>query len=110
MLLINDENGYHIIMKIILEIPENQRNNLNLFLITHLEQIIINRYGAYCATKFIINNYYFGALPITNTTTFTALAVGHDSSKTTGDYVRGYDESTMQFADNRRRIYIAFGN
>jgi len=56
LLLINDENGYHIIMKIILEIPENQRNNLNLFLITHLEQIIVNRYGAYCATKFIINN------------------------------------------------------
>ena len=56
LLLINDENGYHIIMKIILEIPENQRNNLNLFLIAHLEQIIVNRYGAYCATKFIINN------------------------------------------------------
>ena len=58
----------------------------------------------------IINNYYFGALPITNTTTFTALAVGNDSGKTTGDYVRGYNESTMQFVDNRSRLYIAFGN
>ena len=29
--LFNNENGYHIIMKIILERPENQRNNINLF-------------------------------------------------------------------------------
>jgi hypothetical protein len=56
LLLINNENGYHIIMKLLLETPENQRNNLNLFLLTNLDKIIIYRYGAYCTSKFIINN------------------------------------------------------
>jgi hypothetical protein len=56
LLLINNENGYHIIMKLLLEIPENQRNNLNLFLLTNLDKIITNKYGAYCTSKFIINN------------------------------------------------------
>jgi hypothetical protein len=56
LLLINNENGYHIIMKLLLEIPENQRNNLNLFLLTNLDKIITCRYGAYCTSKFIINN------------------------------------------------------
>ena len=56
LLLFNNENGYHIIMKIILDIPENQRNNINLFIVANLEKIIINPYGAYCISKFIINN------------------------------------------------------
>jgi hypothetical protein len=56
LLLINNENGYHIIMKLLLEVPENQRNNLNLFLLTNLDKIITCRYGAYCTSKFIINN------------------------------------------------------
>ena len=56
LLLFNNENSYHIIMKIILEIPENQRNNINLFVVANLEKIIINPYGAYCVSKFIINN------------------------------------------------------
>ena len=56
LLLINNENGYHIIMKLLLEIPENRRNNLNLFLLTNLDKIITCRYGAYCTSKFIINN------------------------------------------------------
>ena len=32
LLLFNNENAYHIIMKIIMEKPENQRNNINLYL------------------------------------------------------------------------------
>ena len=56
LLLFNNENGYHIIMKIILQVNENQRNNLNLFFISNVEKIIINRYGAYCGTKFILYN------------------------------------------------------
>ena len=53
LLLFTNENGYHIIMKIFLEKNENQRNNINLFLIANIE----NPYGVYCAHKFIINNY-----------------------------------------------------
>ena len=56
LLLFNNENGYHIIMKIILEVNENQRNNLNLFFIYNVEKIITNPYGAYCGTKFILYN------------------------------------------------------
>ena len=57
LLLFTNVNGYHIIMKIILEKNENQRYNINLFLIANIEKILINPYGAYCAHKFIINNY-----------------------------------------------------
>ena len=56
LLLFNNENGYHIIMKLILEKPENQRNNINLFLISNVDKIIVNSYGAYCVSKFVINN------------------------------------------------------
>lgn len=56
LLLFNNENGYHIIMKLILDKPENQRNNINLFLISNVDKIIINSYGAYCVSKFVINN------------------------------------------------------
>lgn len=56
LLLFNNENGYHIIMKVILDKPENQRNNINLFLISNVDKIIINSYGAYCVSKFVINN------------------------------------------------------
>ena len=56
LLLFNNENGYHIIMKIILDKPENQRNNINLFLISNVDKIIVNSYGAYCVSKFVINN------------------------------------------------------
>ena len=41
LLLFNNENGYHIIMKIILDFPENQRNDINLFIVANLEKIII---------------------------------------------------------------------
>ena len=54
--LINDKNAYHIIMKIIIEIPENQRNNINLFIVNNIEKIIINPYGSYCVNKYIVNN------------------------------------------------------
>ena len=56
LLLFNNENSYHIIMKIILEKPENQRNNINFFFVTNVEKIVINPYGAYCGAKFLINN------------------------------------------------------
>ena len=54
--IINNENGYHIIMKLILEKTENQRNNINLFLVSNIEKIAIDPYGSYCVSKFIINN------------------------------------------------------
>ena len=56
LLLFNNENSYHIIMKIILEKPENERSNINLFFVTNVEKIVINPYGAYCGTKFLMNN------------------------------------------------------
>jgi hypothetical protein len=54
-LFINN-NSYHIIMKIILDFPEEQRHFLNLFLVLNVEKIIINCNGAFCVNKFIINN------------------------------------------------------
>ena len=56
LLLFNDKNAYHIIMKIIIEKPENQRNNINFFIINNIKDIIINPYGSYCVNKFIVNN------------------------------------------------------
>ena len=56
LLLFLDENSYHIIMKIILEISENKRNNLNIFLVMNVEKIIINCFGAFCVNKFINKN------------------------------------------------------
>lgn len=43
-------------MKIILEKPENMRNNINFFFVTNVEKIIINPYGSFCGAKFILNN------------------------------------------------------
>ena len=54
-LFINN-NSYHIIMKIILDFPEEQRNFLNLYLVMNADKIIINCNGAFCINKFIINN------------------------------------------------------
>ena len=43
-------------MKIILEIDEDKRNNLNLFLVSNAEKIITNCNGAFCVNKFIHKN------------------------------------------------------
>ena len=43
-------------MKIILEIDEDKRNNLNLFLVSNVEKIITNCNGAFCVNKFIHKN------------------------------------------------------
>ena len=51
-----DNNAYHIMMKLILDFPEEKRNLLNLFLVMNIEKIIINCNGAFCVNKFIINN------------------------------------------------------
>ena len=56
LLFFLDENAYHIMMKIILEIPEDKRNNINLFLAMNAEKIIINCNGAFCVNKFITKN------------------------------------------------------
>ena len=56
LILFNNENSYHIIMKIIIEKPEKNRNNINFFIINNIKDIIINPYGAYCVNKFIVNN------------------------------------------------------
>ena len=54
--LFTDNNAYHIMMKLILDFPEEKRNLLNLFLVMNIEKIIINCNGAFCVNKFIINN------------------------------------------------------
>lgn len=54
--LFTDNNAYHIMMKLILDFPEEKRNLLNLFLIMNIEKIIINCNGAFCVNKFIIHN------------------------------------------------------
>ena len=56
LILFNDKNASHIIMKIIIERPENQRNFINFFIINNIEKIAINPYGSYCVNKFIVNN------------------------------------------------------
>ena len=55
-LLFTDNNGYHIMMKMILDFPEEQRIVLNLFIVTNIDKIITNNNGAFCINKFIINN------------------------------------------------------
>jgi hypothetical protein len=55
-LLFIDNNAYHIVMKIILEFPEEKRNSLNLFLIMNIRKIIVNCNGAFCVNKFITCN------------------------------------------------------
>ena len=56
LLLFTDDNAYHIMMKMILDFPEEKRNILNLYLVTNTEKIIINCNGAFCVNKFITNN------------------------------------------------------
>ena len=51
-----NNNAYHIMMKIILDFPEEQRNVLNLFLVMNVEKIITNCNGAFCINKFITHN------------------------------------------------------
>ena len=56
LLLFTDDNAYHIMMKIILEFPEEKRNIINIYLIMNIEKIIINCNGAFCVNKFITHN------------------------------------------------------
>ena len=56
LLMFLDENAYHIMMKIILEIPEEQRTSINIFIIMNVEKIITNCNGAFCVNKFINKN------------------------------------------------------
>ena len=56
LLLFIDDNAYHIMMKMILDFPEEKRNVVNIYLVINIEKIIINVNGAFCANKFIINN------------------------------------------------------
>ena len=55
-ILFVNNNAYHIMMKIILDFPEEERNVLNTFLVTNAEKIIINFNGAFCINKFITHN------------------------------------------------------
>ena len=56
LILFIDDNAYHIMMKMILDFPEEKRNLLNIYLVMNIEKIIINCNGAFCVNKFIINN------------------------------------------------------
>ena len=55
-LLFTDDNAYHIMMKMILDFPEDQRIVLNLYMTTNIDKIITNNNGAFCVNKFITNN------------------------------------------------------
>ena len=55
-LLFTDDNAYHIMMKMILDFPEDQRIVLNLYMATNVDKIITNNNGAFCVNKFITNN------------------------------------------------------
>ena len=55
-LLFTDDNAYHIMMKMIIDFPEEKRNILNIYLVKNVEKIIINCNGAFCTNKFITNN------------------------------------------------------
>ena len=54
--LFTDDNAYHIMMKMILDFPEEQRIVLNYYLVTNIDKIITNNNGAFCVNKFIVNN------------------------------------------------------
>ena len=56
LLLFTDDNAYHIMMKMILDFPEENRNILNIYLVMNIEKIIVNVNGAFCVNKFITNN------------------------------------------------------
>ena len=56
LLLICNENGHHIIQKIIIDFPEHKREFLNKFFFENVEKICMNEYGALCMVKFIIMN------------------------------------------------------
>ena len=56
LLLFTDDNAYHIMMKMILDFPEEKRNILNIYLVMNIEKIIINYNGAFCVNKFITYN------------------------------------------------------
>ena len=56
LFLFVDSNAYHIMMKIILDFPEEQRNPLNIFLVMNVKKIITNCNGAFCVNKFITHN------------------------------------------------------
>ena len=55
-ILFTDDNAYHIMMKLILDFPEEQRMVLNLYLTTNIDKIITNNNGAFCVNKFVVNN------------------------------------------------------
>ncbi|MCQ2816588.1 MAG: hypothetical protein MJ252_04895 [archaeon] len=54
--LITNENGIHIIQKVIIDIPEDERSYLNTFIINNLAKISENENGTLCIIKFIIMN------------------------------------------------------
>lgn len=54
--LMCDENGHHIIIKIIIDFAEFRRQYINDFIVENVEQISKNYYGSYCINKFINSN------------------------------------------------------
>jgi hypothetical protein len=55
-LLFTNENGQHVIQKIIIDFPERKREFLNNFLLNNIVRICCNLYGSLCTIKFIIMN------------------------------------------------------
>ena len=42
LLLCTDDDAYHIMMKMILDFPEEKKNVLNIYFVMNIEKIIIN--------------------------------------------------------------------
>ena len=56
LLLFCNENGHHIIQKIIIDFPEHKREFLSDFIIDNIDKICMSEYGSLCMVKFIIMN------------------------------------------------------
>ena len=54
--LCGNENGHHIILKLIILLPEERRNYINTFILKNLPNISCNKYGHLCIMKFMTTN------------------------------------------------------
>ena len=54
--LCGNENGHHIILKLIILLPEERRSYINTFILKNLPNISCNKYGHLCIIKFMTTN------------------------------------------------------
>ena len=51
--LFTNENGHHVIQKIIIDYPEERRTYINQCIFDNIDKICVNEYGSLCVIKFI---------------------------------------------------------